>query len=579
MKQARSSVLLLGSVLLACSGEVGSTVPGDSSLAPDEMFQGNDNVSNIPGAVPSAGASTTPSTAGETVSPPPGEVDYSQFGPAPFDLRGEPIYSRAVPLTNSQWANAVQDILNLPEPPAQANSFLKPSGGFSLFPNNERVLEVSNSLRESYQLAAAEVADAVVSTPGGVDRIGAGADADSFIRTLGRRAFRRPLSDDEMTRYREAFDVGAALSGDGSEMEKGAGLVIEAMLQSPNFLYRTELAPTGQPLNSFEMASKLSFWLLNTTPSDMLLDRAESGELATEDGAAAVAQEMLEDPAAAEMAVDMFAEMFKFIRYRTIVKSVPEYVDEMGTEAEEASRLFFRDIYENGHGLREALTSTEGYVGPELAELYGVTPPATVMKTELGAERVGFFSQVPYLMLFGADGKADAIHRGLFINYQVLCAQLPEPNFDLPEPKAATPGQTDRQYIQELTGECGAACHGAYINPLGFAFENFDGMGRTRDMDAGQVVDTYSAYPFANGAQAFNGSPELMELLVESDQAHACFAKNIASLGLQRDIVAEDQALLDSLATYSKSEQGSMKNVILELVKAPAFRTRERGAL
>lgn len=476
----------------------------------------------------------------------------------------------------------MQDILRLPEPPSQSQSFLNPAGGFTLFPNNERVLEVSNSLRDSYQTAAAEIASELAATPNGIERIGAGTDADSFIRTLGRRAFRRPLTDDEFSRYRAAFDVGAGLSGDGSEFVKGASLVIEALLQSPHFIYRTELEPTGAALTGYEVAAKLSFWILDTTPSDDLLDRAGRGELDTPEGAAAAAAEMLDDPAAAEMAVDMFAEMFKFIRYRTIVKSVPEYTEAMGLEAEEVSRQFFQHIHEEGLGLREVLTSTEGYVGPELAALYGVDAPAFGDGlVDFGPERVGFFSQVPYLMLFANDAKSDAIHRGLFINYQVLCAQLPEPNFDLPEPTPAEPGQTDREHIESMTGfgTCGQACHGAYINPLGYAFENFDGMGRYRDQDQGKPVDANSAYPFSNGMLSFNGAKELMDILVSSTEAHSCFAKNIASYGLQRDIVSDDQALLDELATVSMSAQGSMKNVVLELVKAPAFRMRERGAL
>lgn len=549
--------------------------PGASTLPGQQGPNPNDPANPLNPAPGGTVAGQDPAGPTDPLTPP------AAVGSPPLDLIGEPYYARAIPLTNEQWTNTVEDILQLDAPPTQANSFLKPSGGFTLFPNNERVLEVTNAMRESYSLAAEELAADLLADSGAVGRIGAGSDADTFIDTFGRRAFRRPLTSDEQTRYRELFDVGAGLSGSATEFEKGASIVVEAMLQSPHFLYRSELAPTGQPLTGYEVLAKLSFWLLNTTPSDALLDRAESGELDTPEGTALVAEEMANDPAATEMAVGMFAEMFKFVRYGTIVKGVPEYDPAMGAEADDVSRRFFSYVYEQGQGLRDVLLSTKGFVGPNLAPLYGLSEGSLDTPVELGPERAGFFSHVPYLMLFGADGYSDAIHRGLFLNYQVMCAQLPRPNFEFPEPGPVDPTKTDRERAEELTGwgTCGEACHGNFINPLGYAFEHFDGMGRWRDTDRGKPVDASSAYPFPEGTQEFDGSAELMNILASSERSHECFAKNIASLGLQRDIVQADQALLDALASMSMSGEGSMKKLIIELAKTSAFRTREGAAL
>ena len=99
------------------------------------------------------------------------------------------------------------------------------------------------------------------------------------------------------------------------------------------------------------------------------------------------------------------------------------------------------------------------------------------------------------------------------------------------------PGQTNREMITTLTGGCGRQCHTYYINPLGFAFENFDGMGRLRSMDNGKPVDTAAAYPFAEGYKQFADAAELMQIMAGSKQAHACYAKKIAGYALQRDIV------------------------------------------
>lgn len=511
----------------------------------------------------------------------PGTIDENGnlvYPTLEFNLSGAPFYSRAVLLTNAQWARSVKDILRLDAEPSQANSFLAPVEGFTLFPNNEIVLEVTNQMRESYQLAAAEIAADLLADPDALTRIGAGDDPDAFIRTLGRRAFRRPLTEEEVAGYMTLYDVGTELSGDAPPFTKGANLVIEGMLQSPHFLYRTELSPDGAQLSGYEIAAKLSFWILGTAPSDALLDRAAAGELDTPAGVSTVVDEMLADPAASQMAVHLYATLFKFSRYRDVIKEDPQYNPAINAELEEVSRLFFQYLYEQDLGVEEMLTSTQGFVGPLLAEYYGVSPaPATPVLTELGPERPGYFSQVPYLMLMGDGSHSDAIHRGVFLNFQVMCAKLPSPPGVIPEVPPPQPNQSDRERVAAHTGPgtCGASCHGGYINPLGFAFENFDGLGRPRTMDAGKPVDSSSAYPIGDrGMVPFDGAPELMTALAESTEAHSCFAKNLVSYALSRDIVESDRALIDELAAISMSDGGSIKEILRGLVRSPTFLNR-----
>ncbi len=494
-----------------------------------------------------------------------------------FNLDGSPIYSRAVPLTNVQWARSVKNVLSLENEPTQANSFLEPVGGFTVFTNNERVLEVSNNLRESYQYAAAELAEDLMSEAGAVAQVGAGMSPDAFIETVGRRAFRRPLSSEELAAYRGLYDIGVTLTGEQSDFVKGASLVVEGLLQSPHFLYRTELQPDGAPLTGFEIASKLSLWLLGTSPSDELLDQAEQGELDTPAGVATVVDEMLAEPAASETAVEIYAELLAFSRYRDVIKEDAAFSPTMNAEMETVARLLFQHIYEEDLGLLDILTSTEGYVGPELAALYGITPaPTEPTLMDLGSARPGYFTQVPYLMLYGDGSNSDAIHRGIFLNYEVLCAKLPVPEFQVPQLKAPKPNQSSRQRVEAHTGfgTCGESCHGGYINPLGYAFENFDGLGRDRDTDNGQPIDTASAYPLADDVMTpFSGAPELMQLLSSSDMAHACFVKNLMSYGMQRDIVETDQALIDRLTAISLDQAASIKQIMRELAVSEEFRT------
>jgi hypothetical protein len=335
------------------------------------------------------------------------------------------------------------------------------------------------------------------------------------------------------------------------------------------------LGNDGAPLDGYEVASKLSFWLLGTTPSDTLLDAAQAGQLDTPDGVASHATRMLEQPAAADMMSQFHRELLHFDRYETISKlGVAGYTEALNVELEESSYLFFDRIFRGGLGLKEILTSTQGFVGRGMARLYGVPAPASgYALVELGADRRGYFSQLPYLALYAFNEQPDPIHRGLTLNLDFLCADPGKPVANLPPLPAIKPGQTNREMIAMLTEGCGRQCHTYYINPLGFAFENFDGMGALRTLDNGRPVDTAATYPFAEGNKQFSGASELMQLMASSTQAHSCYAKKISGYALQRDIVQTDLPLLGDLARTSQAG-GSIKQIILALARHSAFRTR-----
>ena len=171
----------------------------------------------------------------------------------------------------------------------------------------------------------------------------------------------------------------------------------------------------------------------------------------------------------------------------------------------------------------------------------------------------------------------DSIHRGVSINLDVLCAPLGAPAPNIPPVPPLEPGQTNRQRITRLTSGCGGSCHNQLINPVGFAFEHFDGMGQWRDTENGKTIDSSGGYPFAEGYKTYADAGELMRAMADGEQAHTCYAKKIASYALQRDIVASDMPMLGALKTASMAQGGSIKQVIVELVRNPAFRTRVGG--
>src|SRR6185312_17167610 len=116
------------------------------------------------------------------------------------------------------------------------------------------------------------------------------------------------------------------------------------------------------------------------------------------------------------------------------------------------------------------------------------------------------------------------------------------------------PGQTNRQRIDTLTSSCGAQCHNDMINPLGFSFEHFDGMGQYRDTEnGGLTIDASGSYSFTDGAKSFSNSGDLMNVMAADQQTHLCYAKKLSSFALQRDVIATDMPLLQSLAQASMS--------------------------
>jgi hypothetical protein len=490
----------------------------------------------------------------------------------PIALDESAIYTRVQRLTNSQWEHAVIDILRLSSPPNLSADLAPTISGTTDFTNNERVLFVDQPVVAAYEIAAEAAATLATGTPEALAALYSGTDATGFVQSFGRRAFRRRLTAEETAKYEEAFALGETIYGAG--FANGASFVIRAMLQAPAFLYRSELGPSGEPLTSHEIASKLSFWLLDTTPSDALLDAADADALATVEALEALAREMLEQPEARAVMRDFHGQVHHLARYANVGKpgAVPAYDSSTNPELEEASYRFFDGVFSRGEGLAGIFTSTRAFVGPGLAPLYGIAPaPSELEERELGPNRPGYFLQVPFLMLNGFTRDPDTIHRGLALMFDVLCGDLPAPVDGIPPLPPLSMDQTNRERITEITAACGD-CHTVYIDPLGFAFEGFDGMGQERTTDNGQPIDATGSYPFSEGTRDFSDAQELMSILARSEQAHTCYAKKLTGYALQRDVLEPDLPMLEALAAVSQAE--SIKETLVALAKDPAFRLR-----
>jgi hypothetical protein len=514
----------------------------------------------------------------------PGDPNLPGGGPGGdgLTLDGQPIRSRFVRLTHEQWEQTVRDLLQLPSLPGLSSGFTgDPPGG--TFSNNERKLFVTAGLWGDYQRAAETLSQQVTRDAQALARITGGTTvAATFVNTFGRRAFRRPLTAAEEQKYQVVFTNGATIFKSGNAFTDGVQLVIETMLQSPSFIYRTELGTDGQPLSPFEVASKLSFLLRNTMPDDALLTAAESGQLSTPEGLGARAQTMLDAMPASLVFQRFHAELFGLDRYRAIEKDTavfPKYTPSLNDDLMQADTLFFNAIFSQGQGLREILQSQVAFVNEAIAPLYGLSAQGSAFKqVQLGPDRPGFYTRTGFLTLNANLRDPDIIHRGVDINRRMLGAPSlsPPAGIVIPPLPAPMPGQTNRERVTAHTGKgtCGEGCHGVYINPIGFAFENFDAMGGPRPTDQGKPVDTSSEYDFADGTKSFSGAPELMQVMAEEAQVHGSYAGHLAEFTLARDVDESDRAFVQGIQKASMTPSSSIKQIVLSIVESPSFRMR-----
>jgi hypothetical protein len=501
--------------------------------------------------------------------------------PGDLTLDGSPVYYRFVRLTHEQWENSVRDVLKLPERSGLSSGFV-PDPPEGKFENNERALYVGGNLRTDYQRAAETLAEAVARNSSALARLGSAADVTGFIRSLGLRAYRRPLTAAEETTFQGLFASGKTFFASGDDFADGAQLLIETMLQSAHFVYRVELTPDGERLSGYELAAKLSFLLRNTTPDDSLLSAADAGELDTEQGLTSIAQQMLSATASSASLERFHATLFGLKRYESIAKDAtlfPSYTEAVNASLLAADLRFFERVYQDGFGLREILTSEVAYVDELTAGFYGLSGGRELQEVRVGNNRPGFLTRVGFLAYNATLRDPDPIHRGVDINNKLLCAKLEPPAGEIPPLPPFDPGQTNRERVIGHTGSgtC-AGCHLQIINPLGFALENFDAMGQLRTTDNGKPVDTSGEYQFGDSTMTFAGIEDLVALIGESQQAHGCYAANLTEFALARDIAGGEGELVTELQRMSLEENTSIKDILLTMVKSPVFSTAKGGA-
>jgi hypothetical protein len=506
--------------------------------------------------------------------------------------------ARFVRLTHEQWANSVRDLLKLEVADPLPEFRPDPVQGGFLFDNDATSLQVDESLWSSYQRAASDLAALVTTDPARLTKLlPAGADdpatgTDTIVRELGLRAHRRPLDATETGEYTALFEAGAALHPEMAARDAGVRILIEALLQSPHFLYRVETSDQvvdgAIPLSDYEIASRLSYALWHTMPDDALFDAAAAGELSDPGALPGHVQRVLDDPRLEQVVADFHAQLLEVEEFLGISPSPTFYPDapaDLGQLALTEHELFIHDVvFEQEQGYRELLTATHTFVNDQLAGIYGLSGDFTASfeRADLDpAQRRGLFTQIGFLATNSSSASPDPIHRGVFLAERIACLHIAAPDVATP-PLSAMPGRTNREVIEEQTeadGTVCASCHKGLINPFGFPFEHYDATGAFRTEDNGFPVDASASPLIGDGPVTVNGATELIDALAAEPSVHECYTRHWLEYLHGRPESEEDEALIGRLGAESTDPGLAVKQLLLEAVTSPSFLTRSTEEL
>jgi hypothetical protein len=410
---------------------------------------------------------------------------------------------------------------------------------------------------------------------------GGEACAKTFIEGWGAKAYRRPLTADEQAGLLKAYHVGA----DGYDYVDGIAQVTRVLLQSPGFLYTTELGEPGAPasfvMTSNEVATALSYLLTSGPPDEPLLKVAADGSLATAEGRESEAKRLLDTPAGHERFVRVVREWLGIddVARREKSQSIyPEFA-KASQSMEKESRDFIEEVLSSSKPtLEELLTADWTIVDAPLAEVYGVTSAGEGQRTSLaGKHRAGILNQAAFLSVFATNNGSHPVFRGVALMRRIACQTVRDPgaqNIVVSFP-AADPSKTTRARFETHTKDPGCAgCHTS-IDNFGFALERFDGMGKWREKENGLDIDT--KVTLATGSDldgTYADSAELMHALANSESVKACLARQLfRSTAARSDgsINAAEDAFVETWKQLPADQQGRLRDVLLAFVKTPTF--------
>jgi hypothetical protein len=502
-------------------------------------------------------------------------------------------------LTHSQYNNTLRDLLG---------DQTRPADGFPKedfvhgFKNAAEAQGIPPLLAESYSEAAERAARGAFR---GGDHQGLitckptgptdAACAETFVREFGAKAFRRPLNEQETGVYTGLLRQEAARLND---FLGGAQIVVEAMLQSPNFLFRTEHGP-GSEFGQYETASRLSYFLWDTMPSNELRAMAEAGTLGTAAQVEAAARKMLQDPRAHTSMDEFLAQWLRFDRALTATRERRLFADfnpELAAAMTEETRQLFSYLVWQGKDFREFFSADYTFPSSALAALYDMPQPneefARVPYPE-DSGRAGVLGQGTILTLTSTPSDTSPTGRGVFIREHFLCQVVPPPppgvNTTLPEVTEAKPLTNRQRLAVHLNSAPCQSCH-RLIDPIGVGFEQYDAIGRHRDkltLEFGKGGEEESAdekdkvtvsldldttaHVTGIDNSDFSTPKELGKILANDPTCQRCVVKQLFRYAMGREEKAGDQVAIDTMLSQFQSTGFQFRELMIALVKSEPF--------
>jgi hypothetical protein len=510
-----------------------------------------------------------------------GTPKASVFSPAPSTLRR---------LTVTQYKNSVHDLLGAS---ATVPPDLEPDTALDGFASiGAARVPLSATATEQFETVALALAHQALSntatrgalvgcTPAGTTD---DACARAFVTRFGRRAWRRDLAPDEITRY-------ATIATSASSMLKdfwgGLEYGLAGLLESPHFLYREELgAPdpadaTRRLFTGYELASRLSYLIVNSTPDDALLDAAKAGTLSTVAGLGAAAQRLLGSPVAHDAMGNFFTELYQLDDLDSLPQSsqfFPQVSATLGASMRGETLQVLDDLVFGGdQDYRGFFDTTTTFVNAELAKVYGLTGVTGTAYTKVtlpatGA-RAGFLGQGSFLARSSHADSGSPTRRGKFIREVLLCTAVPsappDVNTTFPVDAPGAAKRTTRQKLEQhrTAGASCATCH-SVMDPIGLGLENFDGIGAYRTMEAGQPIDASGSLD----GVAFTDARGLSAALKNNKDLGSCLARGLLRYTVAHIETAGEQPVVDALAQQFATDGYKFRSLVYSVVASASFR-------
>jgi hypothetical protein len=406
--------------------------------------------------------------------------------------------------------------------------------------------------------------------------------ARRVLENLARRAYRRPATEQELG---PLLNLAALAQKQGDPLEEGVRIGLQAILMSPNFLFRIERDPPGRTgayrLNDYELASRLSYFLWSSMPDDELLGAADRGELREPAALEAQVRRMLKDRKAGALA-DNFGSQWLNLRLldrkKPDAERFPTVDDELLDAMRRETLLFMTALIREDRSVLDMIDGRYTFLNGPLARHYGIKgiDGEEFQRVELqGNERGGIVTQGSVLTLSSYATRTSPVLRGKWVLENLLGTPLPPPPAEVPpleEANLGTAASLRQRLEQHRANAACAACHNQ-MDPLGFSLENYDASGRWRTRDGNFDVDNVGTLPDGKTIAGAGGLKSVLR-----SQA-SLFGRNVTekmlTFALGRGLESADAAAVDEISRQAAAANYRFSSFVLGIVKSAPFQMRK----